>query len=1501
MPRHPITDNNRIITRALSSVMAASILLCPQTLAAQSATQAGAAISIYKNQKCEVRAALPRPKVRLIPNGRSGIRIVTDDYSNTDMNADGLLISIDGKQIKGLALDDIELLLMGNADTLVEITFIDRYHEVSKVRLPRLAQQVYGQFTPHDLRYRFRDLQNEGTVRWVSMLSSRFADINRTNLDLFARAERDNCLRMVNDLPEPKSRIIERANAQALINSDTIGDTAYADTLLSSLLIDEQFVPDSKLIEHLFIAGRHDNAEFFSKKFLENVDKKKLQDQPPYEREAKWSVLKILAKLKFSKYQTATGTIAKDSTGAKEINTVLNQMFPLRSNSPFSVFEEVSGDVWLGDAFEKIGNYEQAIACYQSLIASNRAEFTDEQKAQLSDFEIYSFPVFRLAQLKAKSGNRATGIALLTDLLSKFDCNLRQRDQELAERAPFYSPARSDIELELSRQYLDDGKKELATKFANVALSRIEQALGKDSPNLKPGLQLLQECLQQSGASDKAVDIKQRADRIARTKKLDIHTDTEKFVLVRDTVAKIRAGDIQGSRDSLAQLICIYSDLLPVYDFREPKINLFSCLFGIARDLADKARFDESHQLLDLLSTTASTKELNTASIGLINAEKALNQKLQDSSNELIWKKVDEEYCLVREPYSSSESPQKKGASNLRIQENMRRFAALYSLAGYPSRADFFIERALKFKRDIASDGDGDDHEKDDVIGSKIMVLLDAAAIRAKAGKADEAQKLALEAVSLCRADLIEDHKGLVEIQGALQYKTIQICEALSDLKHEKEALTILQALIPRVTSSISKLSADADIRDRHDHALINRQNSILRAFAAKLLFKNGQIAEADRQITAATEEYGIEAPIAYDIIGANIAESSKNYSKVARYYSEAAKRSVYADEISDHNPQFRETLLKRAVSAAEMAPSYDPLERASIYIRYAADLCTHTQTQDKRDALNLYLKALELIPDSEYKKVDLLGKISSLKQELGREAHETKTEEKSIQTKREEVSVALKSAELAEKNQNTDAPRLWFSLATQELKLGAIDSALVHAQHAIELYKHRRYQIITFDGIFSSREFITTLCKMHKEDAAEKLYLQANERVKTSSGEKSPQYAEQLAQYFTFLANQKRDSDALKILDEITAIGIREVEVGQSESARTTISWCCRVLSDEGRGDFALKILEKLLAEQRRVLDSDDWRISDTLAEIAKIQLAKGKTKEAEASLSQSFAIRELYSGRGIGFLSDDDYMFSRELASVYISVLKKLGKESEAAKVEQVKKNRYKLNPDIVDPWFFQENKRIAEVYKKWATSPVVADMENEYQEARKQAPYCRRSRSALEAMIRYADKYKDWNLLADVATKRIEIQKRMPDTNAGIQTGCTPPDFRRLDFYKYAITANIELGNLKKAQQLINRIYNEVPVLADHEKLDVAILEHQSGLHDLAVKHVIAVETSPPSDDNWNNASYLAQVWGKLGDKERARHFYALEDQERQERKKKDAQRYSSPLYDVNINRW
>lgn len=107
MPRHPITDNNRIITRALSSVMAASILLCPQTLAAQSATQAGAAISIYKNQKCEVRAALPRPKVRLIPNGRSGIRIVTDDYSNTDMNADGLLISIDGKQIKGLALDDI--------------------------------------------------------------------------------------------------------------------------------------------------------------------------------------------------------------------------------------------------------------------------------------------------------------------------------------------------------------------------------------------------------------------------------------------------------------------------------------------------------------------------------------------------------------------------------------------------------------------------------------------------------------------------------------------------------------------------------------------------------------------------------------------------------------------------------------------------------------------------------------------------------------------------------------------------------------------------------------------------------------------------------------------------------------------------------------------------------------------------------------------------------------------------------------------------------------------------------------------------------------------------------------------------------------------------------------------------------------------------------------------------------------------------------------------------
>lgn len=1384
--------------------------------------------------------------------------------------------------MRGKSIEQIEKLLSGPADTTVQVTFVESNGIVSTEQMTRFARQKQGVLKGDHSRYLFRNLQDENSVQWSTRNGERGDYYETQNLDLFVRAEKNFEIQRLLSLPDPKSNAIFLKAGEALITSDTIGDTAASEQLLNLVMKHHKDFSSSapqfsrnyqlKLIRHLINTGRTREAEILCRSWIDRTNED-LASNPRNRRHNDldlWDATKlqteILLGTDFDYSLTGSvgsGVVDSASTNNLAVKHLLLKMLEMNANFSTNEFGRGSEIEWLGNAFQKAGDDKNALECFKLLKPFDSPVLQGKSSITLDEFGEIAYRGFRLGQLLEKTGAHDEAIAALQKILNLYDLKISPADRDNAEKEPSFFPAPSDIKVELSK--VQGGK----------------------------------------------IQGKQDSEKQSAPKP----SDAEKFALFNTTYSAIQRNDKSTSKAGIEKLLEVYNGENASYDHHRKPLNLFCALQGIARELTAHKRFDEANHVLEILSKAANGKELTPVATEYIHVDRAINETLQ-AKIASAWKTVDEENSLVPKATSFRRRGQPELPTDqlqvLRTQENMHRFAALYSAADYPLQAELLIDRALK----ICNENSVITSNKSNLefAESKIMLLLDAAVIRAKKEKFVEAQRFALQAIELCNDEVIADdtHNGR-EFRGGKIYKTIQLAQILITANRRAEALKILRALDTKLNPlTRTEVMTQTEPRHRSDGYVNLRQNSIVHAYIAKLLLASGEITEAKKQIATAIDEGGNSVPFQYYLLGTEIAERAGNNASCAHYYSEAEKAGHYSSAMALANiqPEFKDRYLRKAIEFGEKAPNLDRSELANIYVRLAAQLDAKNVPAQSKEILALYEKARVLIPDNEPRKVDLLNKISMKKRDIATTAvekmppsqtvketsktkfgvvslppdeQEGKKNEKRAAIAKTQILDSEQAAQLAEKLNRPDAIQLWMRLADIESQAGNSDAAVEHARHGISLFRVEGDGLLKFQSpIGANSVVISTLKKLTSK--AEALLKEATEKVSTVCGKNSPAYAFQLSQYFSFLVQERRDEEALKVLDQIMAIGMRQIEICSysGASALRSLTTTCAALPQDDRGALALTILNKILAAQKVTFSEDDLRVYSTLVEIAKINEALNQNVQAEQNLNDALAIKKLYLGEARA---------TAELAPTFIPILRKLKKTDKLAMVEDLSKNQYKVKPDLVDPQFFGGNKRVGGLYRKWETTPDISAMKSEYDEARKQAPYSPRCTSILERLIQVGTEQKDWALVSQVVHDRIEIYKRTPDGYAGRQIGCVPPVFSRIGLYHLAVDSNLKLGNKAEAANWLQRAKVELPEPSRHEILQLAEFEQDLGSHEQAVKYISDVEKSI-GNEIWLYQR-VSDAWRKLGNKERASEVKRKGDEAQQEHNRKFDEQRKNPL--------
>jgi len=1419
-------------------------------------------------------AAWYRPKLQLIMNNRNGISVSSTDYTPGNPRISGKLISLDGIPLKGKSLHEIELLLYGPENSTVEVTFLESDGSLTSERVKRCPRRDFGTINESYARSLFLSLQDERSIQWSTCANTNYITFESNNLDLFLRASRNVELERLEDLPEPKSNTIFDVASDALIASDSVGDLKGAGKCLDLILANQAFESGSrehkrsaisKLINHLIQTGRTEGAAEVCNSWLSKLAAKSRESRDWHDQNDEWQTLKRLAE-------------AQKENCAETLSKMLTMSAAVHSQN----WDEIG---WLGNALERIGNHEKALACFESIKPFERP--IANSIVSNDSIEPVAYYALRIAQSEELCGQHAKAITTLLRLLDLIDKRVSTDDQDIAEREPCFYPARSDVEFQLARLYLGQDDYATAETLACSAISRVEKALGKSALPLKPHLELLAKILVRQEKQQEALVLLQRASKILSPQVESDLTDHEKFSLFTIACKAIQKEDVQTSQDAVKQLITCYRSELPVVDFRRHPLNIFCALLVLSRELSDHQRFGEAHQILDILHTGALGKERTPVAADFIDVERCITYKLQGNMR-FPWALVDERNHLVEQSTSFLKySDLDKSAGlleSLRKQENMRRFAALYLAAGYGVRAECLIARALELSSTSITNSAA--IQSRDVQECRVLTLLDAAIIYASAGQFQKVKSYSMEAISLCNNNSKDDDETpIMEFASARIYKLVHLTEVLSKKNQEATALEILQALVPKLepitTESLAKM------HDKSDGFVRLRQNSIVKAYLAKLLFHAGKIKEAQSLIPVAIEEAHNNVPFQFSMVGAKIAESAKNFGLAAHYCAEAEKASVFnsACEIGLRDQKLKLDLLNRAIYNAEKAHQFNQNELANIYVRAAIELDRSNFLDDYKRELSLLQKANALTPESNPKKVELILRIGNVEgkirtydargtlQAVGLRSPGVPASKVAEEAQlKAEIEIDMKAAELAEKLKRRDASEKWINVAQLEGRAKRFDSAAEHLQRGISLFSKDEFTFTSFSGLLSGyHSAIAGLKSIGRTADADTIMERANTKVATECGAHSPEAATQYANYFAYLLNEGQDSRALAVLDEIIAMGMRQIELGSySSSALELIIRASESTASKGKGDLSQKILSKILDAQRKTFARDDLRICNTLVAMAKVNLARNQMGEAEKNLNEAISIKKLYSGENRAIA---------DLSEVAVPLFKQLGRTEELKRTEALSQNRFRLSPDVIDAKYYRENKRVRAVYDKWAKSRDVDAMQAEYEEARKQAPYSPRCIDALETLLEYAACY--WPLVVDSASKRIEIYSRIPDSNAGRPTGCTGPRFTRIRLYSRVIEANIELGRKLEAQKWINRATIELPLLADYELIELAKLAQKCGNRAQAIKFATAAEKSMTANQSWLYSD-LAHIWQTLGYE---KHQSELSKKEKEADKKRE----------------
>ena len=151
---------------------------------------------------------------------------------------------------------------------------------------------------------------------------------------------------------------------------------------------------------------------------------------------------------------------------------------------------QVDGSDWLARLFERIGDSETAIVCYQEELKSHSPTRTQPIKVTLQPIRRRAEYREKIATLQIKLGKLDDAVLTLKEAIKEYDaldCEVRDKSEQMEN----YFPTVSDLNEKLANLYLRQQKYHQASECAQQSVELIEKTVGANTHLLREPLTTL--------------------------------------------------------------------------------------------------------------------------------------------------------------------------------------------------------------------------------------------------------------------------------------------------------------------------------------------------------------------------------------------------------------------------------------------------------------------------------------------------------------------------------------------------------------------------------------------------------------------------------------------------------------------------------------------------------------------------------------------------------------------------------------------------------------------------------------------------------------------------------------------------------------------------------------------------------------------------------------------------------------------------------------------------
>lgn len=631
--------------------------------------------------------------------------------------------------------------------------------------------------------------------------------------------------------------------------------------------------------------------------------------------------------------------------------------------------------------------------------------------------------------------------------------------------------------------------------------------------------------------------------------------------------------------------------------------NLFSTLMRFARTFSDRGWYESSDKVLTRLREINRANSMNIGSIevadALVDAELVYNAHCSGQNLKNRWETFQQTYHLSDKDNAVVPHERRKDYS---WTERLRMLAMAYHFAEEPKRAKFFIMEAVEPTQEIKMLSTCQSQTDE-----AFLLMMDAACILAAANE-----------MSACDSYI---QKALSEPFRSNRYTNSAIIETAKVLAEKSET-----------AKAISLLKAGMSAKDGYDfHETRKKMDSLM----AELLNRSGNISESAKVLEDSITRHPHSIPGTECFALAKSFEDKQDFLKALKFYELAAGTHGMANEQSLEAS-------RKAVECALKIKGLDDKKLCDAYLALAGKL---EFKNSHKESLAAREKALALMKDSDPRKPSLLSVNAYIRNQLRKEALGVRgpaLDAPSPPTP-DQLSSAREAARLASQNNLPDASHYWLRLAMFEAELKQVDQAVEHALRGIAAYSRKDPAATNPEQIFRYDPVSRELAEVGALDKGKLLFKEAIKKVEEVMGAGSIEAQAQMAQYFEFLASHKQFADAEALLDaflktdlkqghysppnyDVTVCRMGPPSLDSSLESIEVIQEAANATVTSTDNTFALKVLDKLLQEERKQFGNDDRRVALTMVCIARAHSKRGEYSQAESVYRNALNILKIY-----------------------------------------------------------------------------------------------------------------------------------------------------------------------------------------------------------------------------------------------------------------------------------